>query len=140
MANPARTGLVLLALALLVGTVAAFTYTEAIKLERTPVGKVRVQTRLAPECECPRETARVGFDLREPQRIDVTVVNADGDEVRELASDLERQEGRFVLTWDGRDEAGLVVPDGAYRVRVRLRDERRTIELPEDIKVRSPGR
>ena len=132
--------MVLLALVLLVGTVAAFSYTEAIKLDGQPVAKVRVQGRLAPECDCPRETARIGFNLREPQRIDVTMVNRDGDEVRELASGLERQEGRVVLTWDGRDDAGLVVPDGAYRVQVRLRDERRTIEFPEDIKVRSAGR
>jgi FlgD Ig-like domain len=134
--STARPGMILLAVVLLVGTIAAFTYTEAIKLERKPVGKVRVEGRLSPGCDCPRETARIGFDLRERERIDVTVANRDGDEVRVLASDLRRPKGRVVLRWDGRDDAGLIVPDGTYRVRVRLRDERRTIVFPEGIKVR----
>jgi FlgD Ig-like domain len=132
----ARPGMILLAVALLVGAVAAFTYTEAIKLERKPVGKVRVERRLSPGCECPRATARIGFDLRERERIDVTVANRDGDEVRVLASDLRRPNGRIVLRWDGRDDAGLIVPNGAYRIRVRLKDERRTIVFPERIRVR----
>jgi FlgD Ig-like domain len=132
----ARRGMILLAVALLVGAVAAFTYTEAIKLQRKPVGKVRVDHRLSPGCDCPRETARIGFDLREAERIDVVIANRDGDEVRVLASDLRQPEGRrVVLTWDGRDDAGAVVPHGTYRVRVRLRDERRTVVIPEGIRV-----
>jgi hypothetical protein len=127
--------MILLAVALLVGTVAAFTYTEAIKLQRKPVGKVRVDHRLLPGCDCPRETARIGFDLREAERIDVVIANRDGDEVRVLASDLRQPEERVVLRWDGRDDAGAVVPNGTYRVRVRLRDERRTVVLPEGIRV-----
>jgi FlgD Ig-like domain len=131
----ARRGMILLAVALLVGAVAAFTYTEAIKLQRKPVGKVRVDHRLSPGCNCPRETARIGFDLRDPERIDVVIANRDGNEVRVLASDRTQPEGRVVLTWDGRDDAGAVVPNGIYRVRVRLRDERRTVVIPEGIRV-----
>jgi FlgD Ig-like domain len=134
-----RRGMILLAVALLVGTVAAFTYTEAIKLERKPVGRVRVDPRLVPECDCPRETADIRFDLREPARIDVTIVTRDGDEVRVLESDVRRPQGRVELTWDGRDDAGLVVPPGVYRVHVRLKDERRTIEFPEGIRVLRPA-
>jgi FlgD Ig-like domain len=140
MRRTGRPGMVLLAVALLVGTVAAFTYTEAIKLERKPVGKVRVDPRLSPECDCPRETARISFDLREPTRIDVTIATRDGDEVRLLAADVRQPKGRVELTWDGRDDAGQVVPAGAYRVRVRLKDERRTIVFPEGIKVTRPAR
>ena len=131
--------MIVLAVALLVGTVAAFTYTEAIKLERKPVGKVRVEGRLSPGCDCPRETARIGFELREPERIDVMVANRDGEVVRLLASDLRQPKERIVLTWDGRDDAGAVVPHGTYRVRVRLRDERRTVVFPEGIKVTRPA-
>jgi hypothetical protein len=131
----ARRGMILLAVALLVGTVAAFTYTEAIKLHQKPVGKVRVEHRLSPGCECPRETARIGFDLRERTRIDVVIANRDGDEVRVLASDLRPPKRRVVLMWGGRDDAGAVVPNGIYRINVRLRDERRTVVLPEGIRV-----
>jgi FlgD Ig-like domain len=135
----ARRGMILLAVALLVGTVAAFTYTEAIKLERKPVGKVRIEGRLSQGCDCPRETARIGFDLREPTRIDVTIATRDGEEVRVLAADVRRPKGRVELTWDGRDDAGLIVPTGAYRVHVRLKDERRTIVFPEGIRVTRPA-
>jgi FlgD Ig-like domain len=131
--------MILLAVALLVGTVAAFTYTEAIKLERKPIGKVRVEGRLSPGCDCPRETARIGFDMREPERIDVTIANRDGHEVRVLVSDVRRPKGRVLLTWDGRDDAGAVVPAGPYRVRVRLLDERRTVVFPTGIKVTRPA-
>jgi FlgD Ig-like domain len=131
--------MILLAVALLAGTVAAFTYTEAIKLERKPIGKVRVDRRLSPECDCPRQTARIGFDLREPERIGVRIANRDGNEVRVLASDVREPEGRVLLTWDGRDDAGAVVPAGTYRVRVRLLDERRTVVFPVGIKVTRPA-
>lgn len=124
-----------LALALLLGTMAAFTYTERLKLERKPVANARFDRWLSPVCECPQETARFSFALREPELIDVTMVNEDGDTVRVLEAGLRQPAGRVILTWDGRDESGRIVPDGAYRVRVRLRDERRTIAIPVDVHV-----
>lgn len=126
-----RGRLTLLALALLVGCAAAFTYTEALKLETKPIGRGRVDRWFSPVCECPQETARVSFLVREPVRIDVRVVDEDGDVVRTLASGVRRQPGRAAFTWDGRDDTGRVAPDGEYRVRVRLLDERRTIVIPE---------
>jgi FlgD Ig-like domain len=132
--------MIVLGVALLAGTVAAFTYTEAIKLERKSIVKVRVDPRVVPGCNCPRETARIRFDLRERERMDVTVVDRDGHEVRVLAANLRRPKGRVELTWDGRDDAGRVVPNGTYKVHVRLKDERRTIAFPEGIRVSSRSR
>ena len=43
--------------------------------------------------------------------------------------------GRVEYEWDGRDDAGAVVADGPYRVRVRLSDDRRTIVIPVDVSV-----
>jgi FlgD Ig-like domain len=125
----------LLAVALLVGCAAAFTYTEVLKLERKPVTRVRLDRWLSPVCDCPGETAAIGFRLRKPERLDVKVVDEDGEVVRELASGLSSPAGRLRLEWDGRDDAGDVVPDGAYGVRVRLLDERRTISIPVDMNV-----
>ena len=125
----------LLALALVGGMVAAFTYTEALKLETKPVGTASVDRWLSPVCDCPRETARLRFRLQEPKRLDVTIVDEDGERVRVLESGVRHPVGRVGLRWDARDDAGQVVPDGAYRVRVRLRDERRTIVIPVDVKV-----
>ena len=127
--------MVVLGVALLAGTVAAFTYTEAIKLERKPIVRVHVDPRVVPGCDCPRETALIRFVLRERERMDIMVVDRDGHEVRVLASNLRRPKGRVQLTWGGRDDAGRVVPNGAYKIHVRLKDERRTIAFPEGIKV-----
>lgn len=129
--------MLVLAVVLLAGTVAAFTYTEALKLQPKPLGKVRVSSVVLPECECPRDIARIRFHLHRSERIDVTVTNRDGVGVRVLAFDLRRSKGRVELTWDGRDDAGVVVPNGTYRIRVRLGDERRTIVIPEGIRVMS---
>jgi FlgD Ig-like domain len=125
----------LLAVALLVGCAAAFTYTESLKLERKPVTRVRLDRWLSPTCDCPGETAKLSFRLREAEQLDVTMVDGDGDRVRILESALEAPAGRVVVTWDGLDEAGQVVPDGPYRLRLHLRDERRSVEIPEDVNV-----
>jgi FlgD Ig-like domain len=130
-----RPRMTLLALALVGGSVAAFTYTEALKLETKPVGRASFDRWLSPVCDCPRETARLTFRLREPKRLDVTVADADGKRVRVLESGAFHPKGRVRLSWDGRDDAGQVVPDGAYRVRVRLLDERRAIAIPVDVNV-----
>jgi hypothetical protein len=124
-----------LAVALLVGSVAAFTYTQKLKLERSPIEKARFDRWLSPECDCPGQTASLRFRLRERERIDATIVDGDGDFVTTLLSRSEQGPGRVEMEWDGRDEAGRVVPDGEYRVRVRMRDERRTIVVPVDLHV-----
>lgn len=130
-----RPGLIVLAVTLLVGSVAAFTYTQKLKLERSPIEKARYDRWLSPGCDCPDELAPLSFLLRERERIDATIVDGDGDFVRMLLVASEQQPGRVRMEWDGRDEAGNVVPDGEYRVRVRLRDERRTIVIPVEIHV-----
>jgi hypothetical protein len=124
-----------LAVTLLVGSVAAFTYTQKLKLERSPVGVARFDRWISPECDCPRETARLSFRLEERERIDATIVDGDGDLVRMLLTGSEQDVGRIQVDWDGRDGAGTIVPDGDYRVRVRMRNKRRTIVIPVDIHV-----
>jgi len=39
------------------------------------------------------------------------------------------------FAWDGRDDSGRVVPDGAYTAELTLEDENRTFEFPEEIRV-----
>jgi hypothetical protein len=124
-----------LAVALLVGSVAAFSYTEKLKLTRSPVGVPRFDRWLNPGCECPQERVALSFLLRKPQRIDVDLVDADGRSVRVLATDERLPAGRVEYEWDGRDDEGAVAPDGPYRVRVRLRNDRRTIVIPIEVRV-----
>ena len=122
-------------LALIGGTTAAFTLTEALKLERSPIGNVRVRPFFSPTCECLKGVARIAFRLREEDRLDAVIVDSDGEDVRTLASSEAHSRGRIVFRWDGRTEAGAVAPDGAYRLRVHLDDARRTIVVPNVVRL-----
>jgi hypothetical protein len=137
-----RRALTVLTLALLVGSVAAFAYAETLKLHRGPLGRGKIQHTVSPGCDCPRETARIGFTLHRAERLDVDVVNADGEVVRTLVADERRPKGRVVLEWDGRDgrsEGGEAALPGDYRVRIRLLDEDRTITIPGHVTVTAPS-
>jgi hypothetical protein len=129
-----RVAVTVLVLALLGGTAAAFTVTEALKLERSPLTAPRLADVLAPTCACRTQVAKLSFLLRQPDRLDVVIVSGD-DPVRTLASDLERPRGRLRVRWDGTDDAGAVVPDGVYRLRVSLERADRTITFPNEIRV-----
>lgn len=130
-----RRSLTLLAVALLLGSAAAFTWTEKLKLERSPIGAPRFDRRFSPVCGCHRATARVSFLLRRSDRLDVVVVDEDEEVVTTLAEGLDRRPGRIELEWNGRDGEGRVVADGAYRVQVRLDRARRTILMPAEVHV-----
>lgn len=120
---------------LLLGSVAAFTWTEKLKLERPPVSAAGFAREFSPVCGCRRETARLTLVLRSAERIDVSVVNSDGQVVSILAESLERPSGRVRLEWDGRDESGRLVPDGPYRVRVHLERDGRTVLMRQRVRV-----
>jgi FlgD Ig-like domain len=129
----ARYASVALVAALLAATTAAFVVTENLKLTRSPILGTRVTKEFSPVCECKSDRALIRFRLREPDRISVDIVDG-GEVVRELVRE-HSERGVVLVTWDGRDEAGEVVEEGSYRPRVRLVDERRTITLPNPIRV-----
>ncbi|MCA9726256.1 MAG: hypothetical protein KC729_01130 [Candidatus Eisenbacteria bacterium] len=60
--------------------------------------------------------------------VEVSLFDARGRRVRELASSAPRRAGLSEWTWDGRDERGHVVPAGRYWARARV--EGRTARLP----------
>ncbi|HYY75843.1 MAG TPA: FlgD immunoglobulin-like domain containing protein [Gaiellaceae bacterium] len=130
-----RVAVPLLVLALLVATTAAFAVTEALKLEPSALSRPRFDRIFSPTCACPQSTARLAVRLREADTIDAVIVDADGDLVRTLASESREPAGRVVLGWNGEDDGGDVVPDGRYRLRVHLDDERRTIVIPNLVRV-----
>jgi hypothetical protein len=133
--NPRRVALIVLTLLLLAGTTLAFGVTQTLKLERSPVTGPRFDQIFSPTCRCKTHTAQLSFRLRRADRVDAVLVDGRGDPVRTLASDLPRPQGRVTFLWNGRDEAGQVVPDGRYRLRVHLRQSRRTILIPTPVKV-----
>ncbi len=123
-----------LVLALIGGTTAAFTITEALKLEPTPITAKRAEELFSPGCGCPTAIARLSMRIRRNDRLDLDIL-AGGVPIRNLARDLEAKKGRVRVRWDGRDDAGRIVPDGSYRLRVHLRDDDRTVVIPRTVRV-----
>ena len=129
-----RVAVAVLVLGLLGGTTAAFTITEALKLERSPVSSRRSEEAFSPGCGCRTRFARLSMRLRRDDRLDLDIL-ADGEPVRNLARDRAAEKGRVRVRWDGRNDAGEFVPDGVYQLRVHLRDANRTVLIPRPIRV-----
>jgi hypothetical protein len=130
-----RIALIVLAVALLVGSAAAFTRSERLKLSASPLAKPEFGRHISPTCGCSRAASSLSFLLRRPERLDVSVVDSDGGHVATLADAQESEAGTVSFEWDGRDDGGQVVPDGRYRLKVRLERDRRTILIPKTIVV-----
>lgn len=119
-----------LVLGLLGGTAAAFAITERLKLVPSPIIAPKVTAAFSPTCRCETATALIELRLRSADRISVSVVDADGDEVAGLVEDEERSPGMVRYGWDGRG-----AEEGLYRVRVHLDRARRTIVIPNTIRL-----
>ncbi|HVN61825.1 MAG TPA: FlgD immunoglobulin-like domain containing protein [Gaiellaceae bacterium] len=122
-----------LVLALLAATAGAFALTESLKLEKSPITGTKVAKTFSPVCNCPTRTARIAFRLRTANRLTVAIVDSDGKVVRTLVRGRSVPRGLAVLHWNGRDDAGQLLPDGSYKPRVHLSSDRRTILLPNPI-------
>jgi hypothetical protein len=121
--------------ALLVATAVAFVYTEKLKLTPSPIIGTRVDKVFSPVCDCETGTARISFRLREADVVGIQIIDRGDTVVRELVRARSALRGRLTFTWNGRDDEGTVVPEGRYRPRVHLAGERRTIVLPNPIRV-----
>jgi hypothetical protein len=128
--------LIVLAVALLVGSAAAFTRSERLKLATSPVAKPRFERHLYPNCGCPNARARLSVLFQRPEQVDASVVDIDGAHVATLARGKHLLAGRTAFFWNGRDDAGQVVARGRYRLQIRLVGDQRTILIPTTIVVR----
>ena len=126
---------IIVVLALLGATAAAFAVTERLKLERSPITGTRVDRVFSPVCECARDSAAISFVLRRRARITVDLLDRDRRSVRTLVRDLDVPRGRVSYVWDGRDDLDRVVAEDLYRPRVRVQQHGRTIVLPNTIRV-----
>jgi hypothetical protein len=125
----------LLVLGLLAATAAAFAVAERLKLERPPIAAPRIDKVFSPVCRCPTDDAEIAFRLRRADTIQIAIVDRDLRVVRRLVRSLRVPAGPFEATWDGRDDDGAIVRDGGYRPRLHLASDRRTIVLPNSIRV-----
>lgn len=128
-------GPAVLVLVLLVLTVFAFARTQERKLERAPIAGAKVDQLFSPVCGCPTRTAEIRFRLRRPDAVTAEVVDADERRVRTLVAERRFGTGMIALRWDGRSDAGRVVPDGDYRPRIELENAGRAFLLPNPIRV-----
>ncbi|MET0559729.1 MAG: PKD domain-containing protein [Solirubrobacterales bacterium] len=60
------------------------------------------------------DIANVGFSLSAEAKTTVKILDSDGDPVRTVESQQQRQQGGQYFSWDGRDDGGAAVPDGVY--------------------------
>ncbi len=66
-----------------------------------------------------RNSTTMFFRLDQAADVVVVVVDEEGEIVRSFNGDELLQTSGGSITWDGRDERGALVPDGAYQIQVR---------------------
>jgi FlgD Ig-like domain len=125
--------------ALLLATALAFSYTESLKLTRSPILRTKVTKVFSPVCDCATDTAAISFRLRKAEVLDIEIVDVGGRVVRSLVTGQPEPKGAVDFVWNGRDDTDAVVPDGSYQPRVRLERQHRTILLPNPIRVDTTG-
>ena len=124
----------MLVVALLAATAAAFALTQGLKLQKSPIFGTRVQPVFSPVCNCDKETARIAFKLRKADRLDIAIVDG-GQVVRTIERGRRYPKGPVAVEWDGRDDAGRILPEGEYKPRVHVRGAHQTITLPNPIRI-----
>jgi FlgD Ig-like domain len=125
----------LVALALLVGSAVAFGVAERLKVEKSPVTGTVVDKVFSPVCRCPQRRALISFRLRRADRLQLSLLDDEGREIRTLVDGERAARGPHEFLWNGRDDDGQLVPEGRYRPKVELGRADRTIVLPNPIDV-----
>ena len=72
----------MLVVALLAATAAAFALTQGLKNQPAAIFGTDVDEVFSPVCDCDSETASIAFKLRNPDRLDVSVVDGSDRVVR----------------------------------------------------------
>jgi hypothetical protein len=119
---------------LVLATAGAFFAAQELKSTPPVVQQLTITPFFSPNRDGRFERARVSFVLKRGDDVTATVVDHAGDEVRVLVNDRPLRRGRRLrLAWDGTDDDGHRVPDGTFRVRLELRRQGRTVDLPRNI-------
>jgi hypothetical protein len=131
----ARSATTLLVLGVLAGSAAAFAVSEGLKVQRAAVTGTQVAKTFSPVCDCATDRASIAFRLTRPDRLDIWIVNSNGRIVRTLVGGKLFGRGAHHFTWNGRNEAGKIVPEGNFKPRIKLERAGRTLTLPNPIKL-----
>lgn len=84
---------------------------------------------LVPGAPAPHDAIRLTVTLRDPATVGLRILGWDGSPVRTLAAELALPAGSHLFPWDGRDDAGELVPDGPWRVALRADLGGETVDL-----------
>jgi hypothetical protein len=131
---------------------AAFFITQRLKHTPTAVQLFKLTPRFSPTPAGHVKEERISFRLARSDAVTVTILDSTGGEVATLVRDRQVRGYKVLsLRWDGRRgvargyrtvtgagghpiiiplNAGTLAPAGEYRVRVSLREQRRTVESP----------
>lgn len=131
----ARIASTVLVVVLLAATAAAFALTQGLKRQQSPIFGTDVDKAFSPVCACDTDSATIAFKLRQPDRLDVAIVDGADHVVRTIVREREYGQGAVEIEWDGRDDQGKVLAEGEYRPRIHLDRAHRTIRLPNPITV-----
>jgi hypothetical protein len=122
--------------ALVIATFGAFFVAQRLKSTPSVIGEFRHSPFFSPNHDGRFDRATVRFEIRKRGHVSLAVVDADGDEVRELIDDDRFLPYREIRArWDGRDDDGGRVPDGSYRYRITLPDQGRNVVIPESVRL-----
>jgi hypothetical protein len=116
---------------LVLATFTAFFVAQRLKHTDPLVYSVNVKRYVSPNDDNVRDRARLRFRTKKQDVVTVEVIDRTGTTVRTLAEDRSMEAGPHRFQWNGRtaargDKQGVPVPDGAYRVRITMRDNGRT--------------
>ncbi len=64
----------------------------------------------------------VRYDIARTSPVDLTIHDVSGRIVRALVRSGSERPGSYLVTWDGRDDTGRLLPSGVYFGRLRARD------------------
>jgi hypothetical protein len=120
---------------LLVGaTFSAFFVAQRLKSAPPVVDVGRLTKFFSPNGDGRRDVNDISFSVKEADDVTVSVVDADGGQVRRLATAVPALPFRPVsLAWDGRTDSGTVASDGLYRLRFALRRQGRSVVVQRAI-------
>ncbi len=75
------------------------------------------------------ETIAINYLLSEPAGVTIHVYDPDWELIKTLISDKKTAKGEQLITWDGKDMDGKVVPNEAYFFTIIAKDETGTKEI-----------
>jgi flagellar hook assembly protein FlgD len=122
--------------ALLLATFAAFFVAQRLKSTPPRIQGLGVVSYFSPNRDGRFDQAPISFRLKRGDVVDVAILDADGDAVRQLVQGRSVGDGERVrAVWDGLDDDGRRAHDGTYRPRLVLRRQGRSLVLPRNIRL-----